>query len=83
MMKHITEEYRQPTNDIESTREEFEIMKAFLEKHGVLVRKISVIDGVVKWQAKNPYKVWAELTRNENKVSKNAENEMHSRRWCW
>ena len=83
MMKHITEEYRQPTNDIESTREEFEIMKAFLEEHGVLVRKISVIDGVVKWQAKNPYKVWAELTRNENKVSKNAENEMHSRRWCW
>ena len=68
MMKHITEEYKQPTNDIESTREEFEIMKAFLEEHGVLVRKISVIDGVVKWQAKNPYKVWAELTRNENKV---------------
>lgn len=82
-MKHITMEYGQETNLIESTLEEFDILKKFLEKHGVLIRKCIMCGDVVTWQAKNPYQIWANLNRNEcPSIKKNADEEIESRDWC-
>lgn len=64
-MKHITEEYGSPCNHIESTIEEFFILKAFLKEYGVEARRISACGNVCEWQIRNGYKDWVHLNRNE------------------
>ena len=69
-MKRITEEYGTPCNEIESTIEEFLILKAFLKEHGVEARMITVCGNTCKWQIRNGYKDWVHLNKNE-KVCEN------------
>ena len=82
-MKHITMEYGQETNLMESSVEEFYVLKCFLEKHGVLIRMCSLCDGIVVWQARNPYQVWANLNASVCPSTKKiADEEMEDKHWC-
>ena len=63
-MKHITEEYGQPCNKIESTHEEYLLLKNFLKAYGIESRMISGCGDKVEWQIRNGYKIWAELYRD-------------------
>lgn len=64
-MKHITEEYGTECNKIESTYEEYMILKKFLEVHGVEARRCSGCGNKVEWQIRNDYKNWVHLNKNE------------------
>lgn len=70
-MKHIKEEYGQPYNKIESTIEEFYILKDFLRIYGVEARKCSICDGICTWQIRNGYKDWANLYSNDTITGQN------------
>lgn len=63
-MKHIKEEYGSPCDKIESTFEEFEIMKDFLKSFGVEARLCSACGNKCEWQIRNGYKDWAHLYAN-------------------
>lgn len=85
-MKHITEEYRQPCNIIESTVDEFYIMKNFLKIYGVEARMIMSCGNTCTWQIRNGYKDWVHLNRSEkvcesiiNIVEEDIENNTYSR----
>lgn len=81
-MKHITMEYGQECNLITSTPEEFWILKAFLEKHGILVRSCVSTKDEVKWQIQNPYQVWANLYSHDFPlVKEQGDREMESNNW--
>lgn len=64
-MKRITEEYGSPCNKIESTYEEFYILKAFLKEHGIEARMITACGNTCEWQIRNGYKDWVYLNKNE------------------
>lgn len=85
-MKHITEEYGQPCDIIESTVEEFYIFKNFLKLHGIEARMIMSCGDTCTWQIRNGYKDWVYLNKNEkvceriiNIVEENIENNVYSR----
>lgn len=85
-MKHITEEYGQETNIMQSTLEEYHILKNFLTMYGIEVRMISIIDNTVEWQIRNGYKDWAHLYSNDNitgqKIIDIVEDNIKSGSWC-
>ena len=81
-MKYITEEYGQPCELIESTCEEFFIMKEFLKQHGVEARLVMSYGEVCKWQIRNVYKYWCFGTINGSEIAKRAEKEIESGNWC-
>lgn len=57
MLKLITERYGQPCEIIESTLEEFYIMKNVLKSNGVEARLISCTsEKICTWQIRNSYK---------------------------
>ena len=61
-MKHITEEYGSPCNDVVCSEEEFKILQKAFAQAGVVVRMIS-LDGAtreVTFQIINPYKYVAD-----------------------
>ena len=85
-MKHITEEYGQPCELIESTCEEFRLLKEFLKRFGIEARRC-VSDGkTCKWQIRNGYKEWAHLYKEceitGNKIIKIVERDIESGHWC-
>lgn len=56
-MKIITEQYSDRVYEvIESTIEEYETMRAILNRNGVAVRLVMVIGNECRWQIYNPYK---------------------------
>lgn len=67
-MKHIKEEYGSPCNIIESTNEEFFILKNFLKEYGIEARRISACGNTCQWQIRNGYKDWVHLN-SENKLA--------------
>lgn len=75
-MKHMTEAYGQPCNNLSCTNAEYWIMKKAFEPHGVRVRMISCCGDDVLCQIINPYKdfCWDHLTGD--KIKKQAENEI-------
>lgn len=85
-MKHITEEYGQPCDLIESTCEEFFAMKEFLERYGVEARMISSYGDTCKWQIRNNYREWVRLSRETSErckwIVKIAEKEIEEGHWC-
>lgn len=59
MMKHITEAYGMPANDLTLTHEELKQLEPFLKALGVRCR-ITISDrNECTIQAENPYKTWA------------------------
>ena len=85
-MKHITEEYGQPCEVIESSCEEFYILKEFLKRHGVEARQIISDGKTCKWQIRNGYKEWAHLYKGCSVHCKNicegVEADIESGHWC-
>ena len=87
-MKHIQEKYGMECNYIESSYDEFLIMKEFLKKHGIEARTMTYWRGdegeKCTWQIRNPYQFYAELCRghNGNEIVKMSEEEIKSGRWC-
>lgn len=85
-MKHITEEYGQPCEQIESTCEEFFVLKEFLKRHGVEARLIIVKGDRCKWQIRNGYKDMVQLHKNNtiscNKIIEIVEADIKSGHWC-
>ena len=63
-MKHITIEYGQSRELIESTLAEFSIMREFLERHGIEARICSVQGERCTWQIRNGYKDWVHLNKD-------------------
>ena len=59
-MKHITQQYGEPCNDLELTTEEFKIIEPFLRALGIRSRTVvyEVVDGtpIHRIQAENVYK---------------------------
>ena len=85
-MKHIKEEYGQPCNQIESSKEEFYILKDFLKLYGVEARMIMCCGDTCVWQIRNGYKDWVHLNSNEkvceriiNIVEENIAKNVYSR----
>lgn len=60
-MKHIKEEYGSSCNLMESSLEEFYILKEFLIHHGIEARICSIHRENCVWQIRNGYKDWAHL----------------------
>lgn len=85
-MKHITEEYGQPCELIESTCEEFFVLKEFLKRHGVEARLCIMSGDMCKWQIRNGYKEWAHLYKNDtitgSKIIEIVEADIKSGNWC-
>lgn len=82
-MKHITERYGSPCDLIESTYEEFCIMREFLKEYGVEVRKCSSLGNVYVWQIRNVYKDNAgfkHLTGAE--ITERSERAIENGYWC-
>ncbi len=70
-MKHIKEEYGQACNKIESTIDEFYILKDFLKVYGVETRICSACGDTCIWQIRNGYKDWANLYSNDKITGQN------------
>ena len=85
-MKHITEEYGQPCDLIESTCEEFYIMKEFLKRFGVEARQCISYGNTCRWQIRNNYKEWVCVSRGISErcewIANAAEEEIKSGHWC-
>lgn len=73
-MRHIKEKYEMPCNYIESSIEEFYILKDFLELYGVEARMCSAYGDTCVWQIRNGYKDWAHLYRNNQITGSNIIN---------
>lgn len=84
-MKHITEEYGQPCELIESTYEEFVILSEFLKRHGVEVRHCRSDRNTVVWQIRNGYKEMAHLYKGQSKhcetICRVVEEDIKSGHW--
>ena len=85
-MKHITEEYGQETNKMQSTLEEYHILKGFLTMYGIEVRTILIVGNMVEWQIRNGYKDWSNFYRNNNitgqKIIDVVEDNIKNGSWC-
>ena len=85
-MKRITEQYGNPCDYIESTIEEFFMLKEFLKNYGVEARMISASGDTCEWQIRNDYRNWVHLKRNVkacesiiNIVEENIKYDVYSR----
>lgn len=85
-MRLITQEYGQPCELVESTLEEFYVMKELLKRNGAEARLVSRYCNSCVWQIRNNYKEEVDMKRGISSVCdriiKTVEADIESGHWC-